>query len=157
MRKILLTSAFLLASTLHANNNVDSNNNQNEQSKPQVLEFENVLKKMQEKKNNEINTPQLPVLGLGAVSEVQGLDFNLIGIVNIDGSKYCYLLVESNKIIKAIAGMTIKNKKIEEINDYGIQISDKNKNSMYIPIMTNQVLESDILFSNRDSKKNNLN
>lgn len=159
MKRILLTSAFILANGLFANNVIMENKTINdvEKEKPQVLEFENVLKKLQEKKNNELNMPPLPPLEFGGVGDIQGVEFNVMGIVNIGSNKYCYLLIESNKIIKATVGMTIKNKKIEEIADYGIHVSDKSKNSMYIPIMTNQVLESDIAFSNRDSKKNNLN
>lgn len=115
------------------------------------LEFEKVLKNLQEKKATEGAT--LPIPPLDSITTNPSSDFNVIGTLKIGSNKYCYLIVDSNRVIKATEGMTIKNKKIEEINDYGITISDKSKNNSYLPILTSQIQESDIVFSNRDNNK----
>ncbi len=140
LKKIILGS---IALCCLLNAEVNTNN------QPQELEFQKVLKSLQEKKSND----NLPILPLDTTSNSTVTnDLNVIGTVTIGMNKYCYLLVEGNKVIKATNGMTIKNKKIEEISDYGITVSDKNKTT-YLPILSAQVQESDIAFSNRDVKK----
>lgn len=148
LKKILLSSIISL-SLLQAEVVTQQPNNTDQTGK---LEFEKVLKNLQEKKNTESNN-NLPTLPLDTTTVSTGSDFNVIGTINIGSTKYCYLLVDSNRVIKASAGMTIKNKKIEEIGDYGITISDKSKSTSYLPILTNQIQESDIVFSNRDNNK----
>lgn len=145
--KILL---LLLAGTaLFANNASDSNTDKNIPI-PQVLEFEKILKSAQAKKNEVLPIPEIE-----DTKTISDVGFNVIGTINIGNSSFCYLMLESNKIIKATAGMSIKNKKVEEINEYGITVSDKSKNTIYLPILTNQVVEEDVVFSNRDKKNIN--
>lgn len=116
---------------------------------PNVLEFEKILKKGIDKKDlkESVTLPTLPVL------ESPSVDFNLTGTITIGNTKYCYLVVEANKIIKATTGMTIKNKKIVDINDYGITVND-GKSELFIPILSSQVQERDIVFTNREKVKN---
>ena len=145
--KILL---LLLAGTaLFANNASDSNTDKNIPI-PQVLEFEKILKSAQAKKNEVLPIPEIE-----DTKTISDVGFNVIGTINIGNSSFCYLMLESNKIIKATAGMSIKNKKVVEINEYGITVSDKSKNTIYLPILTNQVVEEDVVFSNRDKKNIN--
>lgn len=150
MLKKILLSSIISISLLQAEAVTQQPNNTDQAGK---LEFEKVLKNLQEKKNVESNNnlPTLPLDTANATSNSS--DFNVIGTINIGSNKYCYLLVDSNRVIKASAGMTIKNKKIEEIGDYGITVSDKSKNTSYLPILTNQIQESDIVFSNREINK----
>lgn len=144
--KILL---LLVGTALFANNALDSNTDKNIPI-PQVLEFEKILKSAQAKKNEVLPIPEIE-----DTKTISDVGFNVIGTINIGNSSFCYLMLESNKIIKATAGMSIKNKKIEEINEYGITVSDKSKNTIYLPILTNQVVEEDVVFSNRDKKNIN--
>lgn len=113
------------------------------------LQFQKIL---QEKNDDKLKNSNLSIPPLD-VSTSSNSDFNVIGTINIGTSKYCYLLIDSNKIIKATQGVVIKNKKIEDISEYGITISDKNKNTSYLPILTTQIQESDIIFSTRENKK----
>lgn len=145
--KILLL--LLVGTALFANNASDSNTDKNIPI-PQVLEFEKILKSAQAKKNEVLPIPEIE-----DTKTISDVGFNVIGTINIGNSSFCYLMLESNKIIKATAGMSIKNKKIEEINEYGITVSDKSKNTIYLPILTNQVVEEDVVFSNRDKKNIN--
>lgn len=149
MLKTLIFGSIISLSLLHAEAVSQQPSNIDQSGK---LEFEKVLKNLQEKKNTETNN-NLPNLSLDTTNANTGSDFNVIGTINIGSSKYCYLLVDSNRVIKASTGMTIKNKKIEEIGDYGITISDKSKGTSYLPILTNQIQESDIVFSNKDNNK----
>ena len=144
--KILL---LLVGTALFANNASDSNTDKNIPI-PQVLEFEKILKSAQAKKNEVLPIPEIE-----DTKTISDVGFNVIGTINIGNSSFCYLMLESNKIIKATAGMSIKNKKVEEINEYGITVSDKSKNTIYLPILTNQVVEEDVVFSNRDKKNIN--
>lgn len=145
--KILLL--LLVGTALFANNASDSNTDKNIPI-PQVLEFEKILKSAQAKKNEVLPIPEIE-----DTKTISDVGFNVIGTINIGNSSFCYLMLESNKIIKATAGMSIKNKKVEEINEYGITVSDKSKNTIYLPILTNQVVEEDVVFSNRDKKNIN--
>lgn len=144
--KILL---LLTGTALFANNALDSNIDKNIPI-PQVLEFEKILKSAQAKKNEVLPIPEIE-----DTKTISDVGFNVIGTINIGNSSFCYLMLESNKIIKATAGMSIKNKKIEEINEYGVTVSDKSKNTIYLPILTNQVVEEDVVFNNRDKKNIN--
>lgn len=84
-------------------------------------------------------------------------DFNVVGTATINDSKYCYVINEQNKIIKATIGMTVKGKKITDITDYGITVNDKSNNTSFYPIVVNQIEESDITFFNKDKKSQNHN
>lgn len=142
MKKTILTT---LALFICANAENLPNQQQN-LNQPQVLEFEKVLKNSQDKKNLESSNLPIPPLETSS----SGTDFNVIGTVIIGNNKFCYLIVDSNKFIKATLGSTIKNKKIEDITEYGITISEKSKTS-YLPILTSQIQESDIVFSSREN------
>lgn len=122
---------------------------------PNVLGFEKILKNGIDKKEAAKELVDLPMLSLPETQAVN-VDFNLTGTLAIGNTKYCYLVVESNKIIKATVGMTIKNKKIVEINEYGINVSD-GKNNTFVPILTSQIQEKDIVFTNREKVNKNLN
>ncbi len=153
MLKKIIFNAIISLSLLQAETVTQQPNNTDQTGK---LEFEKVLKTLQEKKNS-VNNNNLPTLPLETATVTTDSNFNVIGTVTIGNDKYCYLLVDSNHVIKASAGMTIKNKKIEEIGDFGITITDKSKNTSYLPILTNQVQESDIVFSNRENDKKQQN
>ncbi len=84
-------------------------------------------------------------------------DFNVVGTATINDSKYCYVINEQNKVIKATIGMSVKGKKITDITDYGITVSDKNNVVSFYPIVVNQIEESDITFFNKDKKSLNHN
>lgn len=144
MLKKITISTLAFINILNAE--VTSNSTNNDMEK---LQFQKILQEKNEdkQKNNGLPIPPLDV------DTNKSAEFNVIGTVNIGANKYCYLLVDSSRVIKATTGMTIKNKKIEEISEFGISISDKSKNISYLPILTTQIQESDIIFSTRENKK----
>lgn len=146
IRALIFSSIAIFNLNAADNNTVDTNT----QIQPQVLAYQEILKNKQEQ--NKANMLQIPPIEQNSNT---AFDFNVIGTVNINNSKYCFLLVESNRVVKATIGMVIKNKKIEDINEYGINISDsKSKNITFLPILTKDIDESDIVFVNKDNKKN---
>lgn len=106
---------------------------------PQALEFEKILKNMQEKKNQypdlTVNNNQTSI-ATNVANEFA--DITLVGTTQIGLNKYCYILINgSNRIIKASIGTSFKNKTIESISEFGITYSEGIK-STFIPIMNEQ-------------------
>lgn len=121
---------------------------------PNVLEAEKALKRISEETlNSVVKTPSITKDGITNETTNVG-DFNVVGIVSVNETKYCYVLNEQNKIIKATIGMTIKGKKISDISDYGITVSDKSNTPIFYPVISNQVEESDITFINKEKSTN---
>lgn len=120
-----------------------------EQQTPKALEWENVLKQAQVK--NEV-LPALPPL-VNGIEQEGTKDFNLVGIISIKNKKYAYLLTPDNKTIKVVSGLYISGKKIEEIEENGIFISDKAGKKSFLPIIEKQIEEKDIEFSNKQIKE----
>lgn len=149
MKKILL-SALVACNLLYAN---PSEKNDDMGNEPQVLEFEKVLKEL---KNKKSELPPISTLNIEN-KELVKVDFNVIGTVKIGDKKYCYLLLNSNKTIKAVEGMHLKEIKISEITDYGINIIDDNGKSSFLPIIQEQINESDITFAKREQRPTQMN
>lgn len=107
---------------------------------PQVLEYEKILKDMQDRKKQ---LPDLipPVAQSFVAREIDSgfPEVVLLGTTQINNKKYCYIsLSGTRKIIKATIGMKIKDKVIKEIGDYGITYLDKDK-SVFLPIVTTPI------------------
>lgn len=130
---------------------------QKNNGEPEILQYEQVLKRLQEKSAQEesakaTSNSQNNTNGTNQqTTSTSNGDFNVVGIAKIDNESYCYLLTPENKVIKAKQGMIIKGKKINSIVEFGIYISDSNNNEGYLPIIENQVNEIDVTFFNKET------
>lgn len=142
---ILIGSIFTAA--LFADNNM-----------PNDIMAQKILKEMSDKglqNNTSLDSKTPPKYDESNNNSDRQSDFNVVGTASINESKYCYVINEQNKVIKATIGMSVKGKKITDITDYGITVTDKNNVSLFYPIVVNQIEESDITFFNKDKKSMN--
>lgn len=127
---------------------------------PNDIMAQKILKNMNERgmvSTVSLDSKNPPKEDSSSTSFERQSDFNVVGTATINDSKYCYVINEQNKVIKATIGMSVKGKKITEISDYGITVSDKNNVVSFYPIVVNQIEESDITFFNKDKKSLNHN
>lgn len=136
------------------NNNVEKKevvNNEN------ILEYEKILKRLQEKKDYE---DQIKLEKEKIIQESNSnkpkepINFNVIGVIKVQDKHYAYLLTKENKILKANIGMNIDGHNIASITNYGINIENDNQKT-FLPIVTNQIQEIDVIFHNSNKNNNN--
>lgn len=153
----IITLTLLSGLTLFANedNKVNKVNNDN-MNNPNVLEYENILKRLQEKKDYEdqIKLEKEKIIQESKSKKPkESIDFNVIGVIKVQDKHYAYLLTKQNKILKANTGMNIDGYNITSITNYGINI-ENNEEKTFLPIVTNQIREIDVIFHN--SNKNSI-
>lgn len=143
MKKIIVASTLIASILLGENLGLD---------KPNVLEYEKILKEMKSVKEEKV-----PMLAEPTESSYKPNVFTPIGVMKIENKKIAYVILPNSKVIKVVEGMNLMGKKITEINDYGIGIADINNSKTvdYLAIETKQLTEKDVVFQNRD--KNNQN
>lgn len=151
MKKTLLT--ILLSSTILFSNQIVEQNNST--IGENVLEYEKVLKRLQEKKDYEeaIRLEKAKILEESniVVQPMDPVNFNVIGTISVDGKGYAYLLTKENKVLKTNIGMVIDGNIIKSITSYGINI-EKKEHTAFLPIITNQIQEIDVIFSNGNNR-----
>ena len=151
----IITLTLLSGLTLFANqeNKVNNENINN----PNVLEYEKILKRLQEKKDYE---DQIKLEKEKIIQESNSnkpkepINFNVIGVIKVQDKHYAYLLTKENKILKANIGMNIDGHNIISITNYGINIENDNQKT-FLPIVTNQIQEIDVIFHNSNKNNNN--
>ena len=162
MKKIILisliSSVFLFGNPIQntqPNKNVQSDKKVEQEAN--LLEYEKILKRLQEKKDYEeaIKLEKQKIQEENTkVKEIKPLNFNVIGVIKVQNKNYAYLLTKDNKILKANVGMDFEGNKIVSIDNYGINI-ENNSHKTYLPITTSQVNESDIIFHSTSPSRNN--
>lgn len=157
IKKIITIATFALFSCAESVPPQTQQQTQKSNSEPEILQYEQVLKRLQEKAAQEesakatSNTQNNNANSGLSTNTTSNSDFNVVGIAKIDNESYCYLLTSENKIIKAKQGMIIKGKKINNISEFGVYILDSNNNEGYLPIVENQVNEIDVTFFNKET------
>ena len=127
-------------------------------NKENILEYEKILKRLQEKKDYE---DQIKLEKEKIIQESNSnkpkepINFNVIGVIKVQDKHYAYLLTKENKILKANIGMNIDGHNIASITNYGINIENDNQKT-FLPIVTNQIQEIDVIFHN-SNRNNNIN
>lgn len=161
MKKIILLSlisgAFLFGNPIQ---NIDLNKNVQPNKKVEqeanLLEYEKILKRLQEKKDYEeaIKLEKQKIQEENVkVKEIKPLNFNVIGVIKVQNKNYAYLLTKDNKILKANIGMDFEGNKIVSIDNYGVNIENDSQKT-YLPITTSQVNESDVIFHSANPNQN---
>ena len=163
MKKIILlsliSSAFLFGNPIQntqPNKNVQSDKKVEQEAN--LLEYEKILKRLQEKKDYEeaIKLEKQKIQEENTkVKEIKPLNFNVIGVIKIQNKNYAYLLTKDNKILKANVGMDFEGNKIVSIDNYGVNI-ENDSHKTYLPITTSQVNESDVIFHSANPNRNNI-
>lgn len=128
----------------------------------EILAFEKILGDLKEKKEQEVALPGVPKLNdmLPAPDVQTGkYEFNVMSTYMIGNDWYAYLLSDKNHIIKVKNGITLGNKKIVAINEYGVTLQVTNQNeslgkSYFMPITQQKIEEADVVFLNKKSEKN---
>lgn len=153
----IITLTLLSGLTLFANQENKVNNDT--VNNPNVLEYEKILKRLQEKKDYE---DQIKLEKEKIIQESNSnkpkepINFNVIGVIKVQDKHYAYLLTKENKILKANTGMNIEGHNITSITNYGINIENNNQTT-FLPIVTNQIQEIDVIFHNSNRNNNNIN
>lgn len=125
-------------------------------NKENILEYEKILKRLQEKKDYEeaIKLEKQKIQEENTkVKEIKPLNFNVIGIIKVQDKNYAYLLTTGNKILKVGVGMDIDESKIISIDNYGVNI-ENNTHKIFLPITTTQIKESDVIFHSANPNQN---
>lgn len=152
----IITLTLLSGLTLFANQENKANNDNI--NNPNVLEYEKILKRLQEKKDYEdqIKLEKEKIIQENSSSKPkEPINFNVIGVIKVQDKHYAYLLTKENKILKANTGMNIDGHNITSITNYGINIENDNQKT-FLPIVTNQIQEIDVIFHN-SNRNNNIN
>lgn len=114
---------------------------------PKVLGWEQVLKDAQKK---DLSTPVIPPLSAyNKETLTTTSEYEVVAIFSINNKKYAYLQTPDNKTIKVSSNMIIKELKIEEIDEKGLYISDKNGNKSYLSLSIKLFEIKDINFSKK--------
>lgn len=124
--------------------------------KENILEYEKILKRLQEKKDYEeaIKLEKQKIQEENTkVKEIKPLNFNVIGVIKVQNKNYAYLLTRDNKILKANVGMDIEGNKIVSIDNYGVNI-ENDTHKTFLPITTTQLKESDVIFHSANPNQN---
>lgn len=125
-------------------------------NKENILEYEKILKRLQEKKDYEeaIKLEKQKIQEENTkVKEIKPLNFNVIGIIKVQDKNYAYLLTTDNKILKVGVGMDIDGNKIISIDNYGVNI-ENDTHKTFLPITTTQLRESDVIFHTSNPNQN---
>lgn len=125
-------------------------------NKENILEYEKILKRLQEKKDYEeaIKLEKQKIQEKNTkVKEIKPLNFNVIGIIKVQDKNYAYLLTTDNKILKVGVGMDIDGNKIISIDNYGVNI-ENDTHKTFLPITTTQLRESDVIFHTSNPNQN---
>ena len=166
MFKKMTLAMFLVNSVVFAeaiikpkNNSLDSNvliEKKEVVNKENILEYEKILKRLQEKKDYEeaIKLEKQKIQEENTkVKEIKPLNFNVIGVIKVQNKNYAYLLTRDNKILKANAGMDFEGNKIVSIDSYGVNI-ENDSHKIFLPITTTQLKESDVIFHSANPNQN---
>ena len=127
-------------------------------NKENILEYEKILKRLQEKKDYEdkIKLEKEKIIQESNSNKPkESINFNVIGVIKVQNKNYAYLLTKDNKILKANVGMDFEGNKIVSIDNYGVNI-ENDSHKTYLPITTSQVNESDVIFHSANPNRNNI-
>ncbi len=134
---------------------------------PDVMAYENILKQdiNQEQTATKIPTstsqtlPPPPAnipVGVAPTSSNQ-MEFNVIGTMSVNGKNTAWLISKENKLIRVAEGVGIEGKTITAINQYGVKVKSQSQGTLFMPVMTTQVNESDVVFNQRTPMATNTN
>lgn len=125
-------------------------------NKENILEYEKILKRLQEKKDYEdkIKLEKEKIIQESNSNKPkEPINFNVIGVIKVQDKHYAYLLTKENKILKANIGMNIGGHNITSITNYGINI-ENDTHKTFLPITTTQLKESDVIFHSANPNQN---
>lgn len=157
MKKIILLS-LISGAFLFGNPVQNTQSDKKVEQEANLLEYEKILKRLQEKKDYEeaIKLEKQKIQEENVkVKEIKPLNFNVIGVIKVQNKNYAYLLTKDNKILKANVGMDFEGNKIVSIDNYGVNI-ENDSHKTYLPITTSQVNESDVIFHSANPNRNNI-
>lgn len=155
MKKIILLS-LISGAFLFGNPVQNTQPDKKVEQEANLLEYEKILKRIQEKKDYEeaIKLEKQKIEEENKkVKEMKPLNFNVIGVIKVQNKNYAYLLTRDNKILKANVGMDFEGNKIVSIDNYGVNI-ENDSHKIFLPITTSQVKESEIIFHTAKPNRN---
>lgn len=122
---------------------------------PNVLAYEKILNSTMEKENPSTvqvikSQPTLlpPPAVLAARPGIDGsVPMNVTGVTIINGKATAWFINKDNKTMRATEGMTVENKKLTAINQFGVQFKNTEGKEGFLPLITSAVSESDVVFS----------
>ncbi len=127
---------------------------------PDVLGYEKILNDTLSKqsvdanKNNpNLNLPNFNnTASPGIAPSVQAFEFNVVGVIDINGKKIAWFLTKEGKLLKVKKGLFVGGKEVIDVSDYGVTLKDGN-DKLFMPVLHTKIEESSIAFSSNNSSK----